>query len=91
MNKGHSGRMRTARSAENIESVWQQLAQHPRVTSARPNGVGLSPAFFNRTCDFFCGVKARPDEEQREAKYQTCRISGLTFVKLSEAFLLART
>ena len=48
MNKGHSGRKRTGRSAENIEAVRQQLAQHPRETSARRNGVGLFRASFNR-------------------------------------------
>jgi len=47
-NKGHSGRHRTARSAANIEAVRQQLEEHPRETSARRNGVGLSRASFNR-------------------------------------------
>lgn len=48
LNKGHSGRPRTARSEANVAAVRQQLIDHPRETSARRNGVGLSPASFNR-------------------------------------------
>jgi len=47
-NKGNSGRRRTGRSEENIEAVRQQILEHPRDTSARRNGVGLSAATFNR-------------------------------------------
>ena len=47
-NKQNSGRRRSARSEANIRAVAQRLAEHPRNTSARRNGVGISSATFNR-------------------------------------------
>ena len=47
-NKGHSGRRRTARTEDNIGAVQQQLLEHPRGTSSRRNGLGLSHSSFNR-------------------------------------------
>ena len=48
LNKGRSGRRKSARTEENIEAVRQQLEHHPHQTSARRNGVGLTQASFNR-------------------------------------------
>lgn len=47
-NTGHSGRPRSGRSAANMEAVRQRLADHPRTTSARRNGLGLPKSTFNR-------------------------------------------
>ena len=47
-NKGNSGRRRTGRWERNIEAVRQRLAEDPRGTSARRNGIGLPSATFNR-------------------------------------------
>ena len=52
LNKGNSGRQRTARSAESIQRVRRSL-QRNGVTSARRNGLGLSRSSFSRIvrCD----------------------------------------
>ena len=53
LNKGRSGRNRTARSAENIEAVRNAIeearGEAPEIRiSCRRNGLGLSSATFNR-------------------------------------------
>ena len=48
LNKGRSGRPRTVRTRDNIDAVQQQLVDHPRETSARRNGLGLSSSSFSR-------------------------------------------
>ena len=47
LNEHHSGRQRTARTAENIELVRNTLENNPRL-SVRRNGTGISSASFNR-------------------------------------------
>ncbi len=47
-NKGHSGRRRTVRTVDTIATVRQHLQDHPRGTSSRRNGLGLSHSSFNR-------------------------------------------
>ena len=47
LNKGNSGRRRTARSAENIDAVRHLLQANPHVT-ARRNSLPISRAGFNR-------------------------------------------
>lgn len=52
LNRGHSGRPRTGRSAENIQAVQNALQQQhqvhgPRISSRR-NGLGLPQSTFNR-------------------------------------------
>ena len=46
-NKGNSGRKITQRTEDNIELVWQIIAEHPRST-VRPNGSGLANTTFHR-------------------------------------------
>ena len=47
-NKGHSGRRRTVRTEDTIAAVQRHLQEHPRGTSCRRNGLGLSHSSFNR-------------------------------------------
>ena len=47
LNKGRSGRPRTARTPENIELVRKSLTQHGN-RSSRRNGLGLSQSSFHR-------------------------------------------
>ena len=47
LNKGLSGRPRTARTPENIELVRESLTQHGK-RSSRRNGLGLSRSLFHR-------------------------------------------
>ena len=51
LNKGRSGRTRTARTAENIELVRQSLTEN-RQRSSRRNGLGLSLRTFQRIVKF---------------------------------------
>lgn len=46
-NAGNSGRLRTARTPENVELVRQTLEENPEI-SARRNGLGLSRSTFNK-------------------------------------------
>ena len=70
LNKGRSGRRRTARTPENIELVRESFTQHGNRASRR-NGLGLSRSSFHRPyCktlhqipsiryDYAAGVKER--------------------------------
>ena len=49
-NKGNSGRKRTGRSNENIDTVQETLEGNPSGVSCRENGLGLPSATFNRIC-----------------------------------------
>ena len=51
VNKGRSGRRRTARTAENIELVRESLTENGQ-RSGRRNGLGLSRATFERIVKF---------------------------------------
>ena len=48
LNKGNSGRRRTARSAENVAAVRALLEKNPRNVSARRNPTEITSASFNR-------------------------------------------
>jgi hypothetical protein len=48
LNKGNSGRRRTARSEENVAAVRALLEQNPRNVSARRNPIEITSASFNR-------------------------------------------
>ena len=48
LNKGRSGRRRTARTPKNIEHVRESLTQRGN-RSSRRNGLGLSRSSFHRT------------------------------------------
>ena len=70
MNKGRSGRRITTRTQENFELVWQALERNQERTSARRDGLGISPSLFwypykmvrchnlkvgdNERCSHFC-------------------------------------
>ena len=45
-NKGISGRSKTARTIENIETVREVLERNPRGVSCRRNGTGISKTSF---------------------------------------------
>ena len=47
LNKGRSGRLRTARTQQNVDVVQQSLMEDG-IRSARRNGLGLSRSNFNR-------------------------------------------
>ena len=47
-NKGISGRPKTARRIENIETVREVLERNPRAVSCRRNGTGISKTSFQR-------------------------------------------
>ena len=47
-NKGISGRPKTARTIENIETVREVLERNPRGVSCRRNGTGISKTTFQR-------------------------------------------
>ena len=46
MNKGRSGRRITTKTQENIELVWQAWERNQERTSARRDGLGISPSLF---------------------------------------------
>lgn len=48
LNKNRSGRRRTGRSNDNIETVRHAVEEAPRYVSARRNGTGIPSATFNR-------------------------------------------
>ena len=48
LNKNYSGRLRTARSQQNIAAVRRLLEQNPQDVSARRNPVQVSSTAFNR-------------------------------------------
>ena len=60
-NKGNSRRSKTARTEENITQVRNLLQNDPRNVSARRNGLGISPATFNRIT-------------RQELRWHPCRI-----------------
>ena len=55
-NKGMSGRPKTARTIENIETVREVLERNPRGVSCRRNGTGISKTYSPRALGKFkCG------------------------------------